>query len=56
MGTLQQRTQRKPAMVILTSMVRVTVPAAHRPEATEESVLLRVADPDQLPGRDRDPG
>jgi hypothetical protein len=47
MGTLQQQTQRKPAMVILTEIVRVTMPAARRPEATEESTpLLR-------PGRSR---
>ena len=37
MGTLPQRTQCKPAMVILTEIVRVTMPAARRPEATEES-------------------
>ncbi len=34
MGTLPQRTQCKPAMVILTE-ARVTMPAARRPEATE---------------------
>jgi hypothetical protein len=54
MGTLQQRTQRKPAMVIRTEIVRVAVPA-RRPEATEppESMLLPVTDPDAEPGRGR---
>ena len=52
-GTLPQRTQCKPAMVILTEL-RVTMPAARRPEATEEATpLLRPADPDAEPGRGR---
>jgi hypothetical protein len=51
---LRQQTQRKPAMVIVTTMVRVTVPV-RRPQATEaESLpLLAAADPDQEPRRDR---
>jgi hypothetical protein len=54
MGTLQQQTQRKPAMVILTTMVRVTMPAARRLRATEESTpLLSPVDPDAEPGRGR---
>ncbi len=40
-------------MVILTEL-RVTMPAARRPEATEEATpLLRPADPDAEPGRGR---
>jgi hypothetical protein len=54
MGTLQQQTQLKPVTVILTEIVRVTMPAACRPEATEEPTpLLRPADPDAEPGRGR---
>jgi hypothetical protein len=54
MGTLQQQTQRKPAMVILTTMVRVTMPAARRLRATEGSTpLLSPVDPDAEPGRGR---
>jgi hypothetical protein len=54
MGTLQQQTQRKPAMVILTTMVRVTMPAARRLRATKESTpLLSPVDSDAEPGRGR---
>jgi hypothetical protein len=54
MGTLQQTTQRKPAMVILTEIVRVTMPAARWLEATEESTRLpRPIDPDGEAGRGR---
>jgi hypothetical protein len=48
----RQTAQRKPAMVILTEIVRVVMPA--RLQAPEESTpLLPVADPDATPGRGR---
>jgi hypothetical protein len=54
MGTVQQRTQRKPAMVIDTEIVRVAMPAARRLEVTLPR--QRPIDLDAEPGRGRDPG
>jgi hypothetical protein len=53
MGPTRQQTQRKPAMVIVTSMVRVAVPA-RLPEADEESLPFpSPLDPNATPGRVR---
>jgi hypothetical protein len=57
-----QQTTRRPAIVVLTERWRVTMLAARRPEATQESMTSpswrsqTPIDPDREPGRGRDPG